>query len=261
MRVVDTVVSAGWLLFMVFAGVGLVALPLDLLMAFMGRPKATITHSEFIKRAKGLGIRAKAIKVEVIMPHIPVWCWTRYIQQRFSVSPAQVTVSPRFATSHKMFPLFIALECIKSTGNVGGVRAGCGGCAEEGREGGGARAQVAWGLSTHPAAAARARTRLQGPRARLPPGAPPETDTHLLSTNVLPFAKFCWECADHAGLLLHTPGRRSSSLCKGGAAPASSQNVTLLAIAKIPVSMIWSWVLPSCSSPMCKPNCSTDADF
>ena len=48
---------------MVFAGVGLVALPLDLFREFMGRPRATITHSEYIKRARGLGVRAKGIKV------------------------------------------------------------------------------------------------------------------------------------------------------------------------------------------------------
>ncbi|BDA43033.1 LIMR family protein At3g08930 [Coccomyxa sp. Obi] len=57
--------TAGWLLFMVFAGVGFVALPLDLIRDFIGRPKATITHSEYIKRAKGLGTRAKAIKADV----------------------------------------------------------------------------------------------------------------------------------------------------------------------------------------------------
>ena len=56
-------VRAGWLLFMVFAGVGMVALPLDLFRDFMGRPRATITHSEYIKRARGLGVRAKGIKV------------------------------------------------------------------------------------------------------------------------------------------------------------------------------------------------------
>ena len=54
---------AGWLLFMVFAGVGMVAFPLDLFREFMGRPRATITHSEYIKRARGLGMRAKGIKV------------------------------------------------------------------------------------------------------------------------------------------------------------------------------------------------------
>ncbi len=50
---------------MVFAGVGFVALPLDLIRDFIGRPKATITHSQYIKRAKGLATRAKAIKARV----------------------------------------------------------------------------------------------------------------------------------------------------------------------------------------------------
>lgn len=54
------------MLFMVFAGVGFVALPLDLIRDFIGRPKATITHSEYIKRAKGLGTRAKAIKAGIL---------------------------------------------------------------------------------------------------------------------------------------------------------------------------------------------------
>jgi hypothetical protein len=48
---------------MVFAGVGMVALPLDLLREFAGRPRATITHSEYMKGARGLGMRAKQIKV------------------------------------------------------------------------------------------------------------------------------------------------------------------------------------------------------
>lgn len=55
--------GAGWLLFMVFAGVGLVALPLDCIREFFGRPRSTITKSEYIKRAKGLGQRANSIKV------------------------------------------------------------------------------------------------------------------------------------------------------------------------------------------------------
>lgn len=53
---------------MVFAGVGLVAFPLDLFREFMGRPRATITHSEYIKRAKGLGMRSKAVKVAHLYP-------------------------------------------------------------------------------------------------------------------------------------------------------------------------------------------------
>lgn len=60
---------AGWLLFMVFAGVGLIALPVDCIKAFIGRPRSTITRSEFLKRAQLLGQRAKQIKA---------WspCWT-----------------------------------------------------------------------------------------------------------------------------------------------------------------------------------------
>ena len=54
--------GAGWLLFMVFAGVGLVAFPVDCIKAFVGRPRSIISRSEFIKRAQGLGNRAKQIK-------------------------------------------------------------------------------------------------------------------------------------------------------------------------------------------------------
>ena len=48
---------------MVFAGVGLVALPLDMIREFWGRPTATIPKSEYVKRARGLGVRANGIKV------------------------------------------------------------------------------------------------------------------------------------------------------------------------------------------------------
>ena len=47
---------------MVFAGVGLIALPVDCIKAFIGRPKSTISRSEFVKRAQLLGQRAKQIK-------------------------------------------------------------------------------------------------------------------------------------------------------------------------------------------------------
>ena len=60
--------AAGWVLFMVFAGVGLVALPLDMIREFWGRPKATIPKSEYVKRARGLGVRANGIKVLLILP-------------------------------------------------------------------------------------------------------------------------------------------------------------------------------------------------
>ena len=48
---------------MVFAGVGLVALPLDMIREFLGRPKSTIPKSEYIKRARGLGVRANGVRV------------------------------------------------------------------------------------------------------------------------------------------------------------------------------------------------------
>ena len=55
--------AAGWLLFMVFCGAGLVALPLDMIREFLGRPRACITKSEYMTRAKALGNKAKGIMV------------------------------------------------------------------------------------------------------------------------------------------------------------------------------------------------------
>lgn len=45
----------------VFAGVGFIALPADLLKAWQNRPRETITKSEFIKQATEMGKRAKLI--------------------------------------------------------------------------------------------------------------------------------------------------------------------------------------------------------
>ena len=56
---------------MVFAGVGLTALPLDCIKEFIGRPRSTITRSEYLKRAQGLGVRAKKIKVRPLVSVIP----------------------------------------------------------------------------------------------------------------------------------------------------------------------------------------------
>lgn len=53
----------GWLLFLVFAGVGLLAAPIDWLQEFLGRPRATITKSEYMRRAQILAQRAKQILV------------------------------------------------------------------------------------------------------------------------------------------------------------------------------------------------------
>lgn len=63
----------GWVLFMMFAGVGFVSLPLGCFQTFAARPKATITRSEYISRAKDLAMQAKSIKVGacVIAAHTP----------------------------------------------------------------------------------------------------------------------------------------------------------------------------------------------
>jgi LMBR1 domain-containing protein 1 len=51
----------GWLLFMVFAGVGLIALPVDLIKSYMYRPQKMITKTEYIRMASDIGKKAKTI--------------------------------------------------------------------------------------------------------------------------------------------------------------------------------------------------------
>ena len=70
----------------------MVALPLDLLREFAGRPRATIMHSEYIKRARGLGMRAKQIKVWCLLVWIPRESW-------FSVKQCQPPSPTKNATS------------------------------------------------------------------------------------------------------------------------------------------------------------------
>jgi hypothetical protein len=55
--------AAGWILFLVFAGWGIFAAPIDWIFQYIRRPKAVITKSEYIERARGLAMRAKDIKV------------------------------------------------------------------------------------------------------------------------------------------------------------------------------------------------------
>ena len=52
----------GWLLFSLFAGIGMVTLPVDCLLSFARRPQATITKTQYMEQAKRLAIRAKEIK-------------------------------------------------------------------------------------------------------------------------------------------------------------------------------------------------------
>lgn len=54
--------TLGWLFFMVFGAIGLVALPLDWIRQFIGRPTKTITKSEYITRARDIARRAKDIR-------------------------------------------------------------------------------------------------------------------------------------------------------------------------------------------------------
>jgi len=58
--------TAGWALFLAFAGVGFVALPADALRAFAGRPRSTIPRSEYAKRAAVLGSRASALRAAAL---------------------------------------------------------------------------------------------------------------------------------------------------------------------------------------------------
>lgn len=52
----------GWVLFLVFAGWGVTAAPLDWIHQYMRRPRTVITKSEFLGRARGLAQRAKEIR-------------------------------------------------------------------------------------------------------------------------------------------------------------------------------------------------------
>lgn len=52
----------GWLLFVLFAGIGIVSLPVDSLLSFARRPHATITKTQYMQQAKRLAVRAKEIK-------------------------------------------------------------------------------------------------------------------------------------------------------------------------------------------------------
>ncbi|QDZ24374.1 LMBR1-like protein [Chloropicon primus] len=52
----------GWFLFALFAGIGMVTLPIDSLLSFVRRPQATITKTQYMQRAKKLAIKAKEIK-------------------------------------------------------------------------------------------------------------------------------------------------------------------------------------------------------
>jgi len=53
---------AGWFLFIVFAGVGVVAMPVDLIKAFIYRPRSILPKSEFLKQAREISVRSKELE-------------------------------------------------------------------------------------------------------------------------------------------------------------------------------------------------------
>jgi LMBR1 domain-containing protein 1 len=60
--VVALATIVGSFLFSIFGGVGIVSLPLGLIFAFIRRPKAVITRSQYIKEATELGKKARELK-------------------------------------------------------------------------------------------------------------------------------------------------------------------------------------------------------
>ncbi|KAM5560426.1 LIMR family protein [Rosa sericea] len=59
---VALITIVGSVLFTIFGGVGIACLPLSLIFAFVRRPKAVITRSQYIKEATELGKKAKELK-------------------------------------------------------------------------------------------------------------------------------------------------------------------------------------------------------
>lgn len=81
------VATLGWLLFMVFGAIGIVSLPIDWIRQFIARPRATITRSQYIDRARDLARRARdvgqladALKREE-RENGRSWRWKRNIKQ------------------------------------------------------------------------------------------------------------------------------------------------------------------------------------
>ncbi len=71
----------GWALFLVFAGVGFVALPMDLVREWWGRPRATIARSEYVTRAMGMAKNAQSVKVFLLDKQKHA-CWNMIESQK-----------------------------------------------------------------------------------------------------------------------------------------------------------------------------------
>lgn len=51
---------------MIFAGVGILAAPIDWIQQFLNRPRAVISKSEYMRRARIIAQRAKEVMVSEI---------------------------------------------------------------------------------------------------------------------------------------------------------------------------------------------------
>lgn len=58
-----TLPRARWLLFLVFAGVGVLAAPIDWIQQWRSRPTSVITRSEYMRRARIIAQRSKEVLV------------------------------------------------------------------------------------------------------------------------------------------------------------------------------------------------------
>ena len=55
--------TVGWILFLIFAGVGVFGAPIDWIQQFLGRPTSTITKSEYMRRARIIAQRSREVLV------------------------------------------------------------------------------------------------------------------------------------------------------------------------------------------------------
>jgi LMBR1 domain-containing protein 1 len=88
------VATVGWILFLIFGSIGMIAMPLDWIREFIGRPRSTITKKQYVERAKDLAVRAKDIQyvAEGMKRQQKESGRSRKWRKNFSALQAQVTV-------------------------------------------------------------------------------------------------------------------------------------------------------------------------
>ena len=88
------IATVGWLLFLLFGSIGLVALPLDWIRDFINRPRSVITKAQYVERAKDLARRARDIKevAEALRRQERTLGRSRKWRRNFNALQAQVAV-------------------------------------------------------------------------------------------------------------------------------------------------------------------------